>query len=92
MSNSTASQVLKLYRQMMKAGSQFPIYSYRAYALRRIKDAFKENKTVTDPDVINQLISKANHNLEIIKRQVALGHVYHHPKLIIETLPNQKKP
>ena len=43
---------------------------YRAYTLRRIKDAFRENKNVTDPKVINQLLSKAKHNLEIIKRQV----------------------
>ena len=40
------------------------------YATRRIKDAFKENKNITDPEKIKSLIMKAQDSLEIMKRQV----------------------
>lgn len=46
--------------------------SYRTYSLRRIKDAFKENKAETDSEKIMDLITYAKTNLEIIKRQVCL--------------------
>lgn len=47
----------------------------RAYALRRIKDAFRENKDVTDPERINQLLSKAKQSLEIVTRQVKVSSI-----------------
>ena len=40
------------------------------YATRRIKDAFRENKDVTDPEKLMSLIKKAQDSLEIMKRQV----------------------
>jgi len=54
------------------------------YATRRIKDAFKENKNITDPEKIKSLIMKAQDSLEIMKRQVFLGQMYRHSKLVIE--------
>ena len=44
---------------------------YREYALRRTKDAFRENKTLTDEVEIKAFIQKAEKNLEIMKRQVS---------------------
>ena len=43
------------------------------YAARRIKDAFRENKDLTDPDKIKSLFKKAQDSLEIMKRQVRSG-------------------
>jgi len=40
------------------------------YATRRIKDAFRENKDVSDPEKIKALVRKAESSLEIMKRQV----------------------
>lgn len=42
------------------------------YSVRRIKDAFKENKNISDPQEISQLIEYGKRNLAIIKRQVCL--------------------
>lgn len=42
----------------------------RLYFLRRIKDAFKENKNVADTAQIQALIGRAQENLDILKRQV----------------------
>ncbi|XP_078055388.1 LYR motif-containing protein 4 isoform X1 [Mustelus asterias] len=80
----TSSQVLSLYRMMLKESKKFSSYNYRTFALRRIKDAFRENKDVTNPEVIQELIEKAKANIEIIQRQVLISHLYTSQKLIIE--------
>uniref|UniRef100_A0A9L0IRR6 LYR motif containing 4 n=1 Tax=Equus asinus TaxID=9793 RepID=A0A9L0IRR6_EQUAS len=41
----------------------------RTYAVRRIRDAFRENKNVKDPVEIQALVNKAKRDLEIIRRQ-----------------------
>ncbi|XP_064363158.1 LYR motif-containing protein 4 isoform X3 [Dromaius novaehollandiae] len=44
----------------------------RMYAIRRIRDAFRENKNIEDTEKIEELVNKAKANLEIIHRQVYL--------------------
>uniref|UniRef100_UPI00398F772F LYR motif-containing protein 4 n=1 Tax=Pristiophorus japonicus TaxID=55135 RepID=UPI00398F772F len=80
----SSAQVLSLYRAMLKESKKFSSYSYRTFADRRIKEAFRENKNVTNPEVIQELIEKAKANREIIRRQVIIGHLYTTQKLIIE--------
>uniref|UniRef100_A0A8I4A133 Complex 1 LYR protein domain-containing protein n=1 Tax=Callithrix jacchus TaxID=9483 RepID=A0A8I4A133_CALJA len=41
----------------------------RTYAVRRIRDAFRENKNVKDPVEIQTLVNKAKRDLGIIRRQ-----------------------
>lgn len=43
---------------------------YREYALMRVKDAFRENKNLTDPAALDKQIKEGYKNLAIIKRQV----------------------
>nr|CAD7202527.1 unnamed protein product [Timema douglasi] len=47
----------------------------KMYALRRIRDGFKENKTLADPGEIQNSIKRAEANLAAIKRQVPVIHV-----------------
>ena len=42
------------------------------YAIRRIRDAFRENKNIKDSEKIEELVNKAKANLEVIHRQVRL--------------------
>lgn len=49
---------------------------FRTYALRRVKDAFYENRNVTDPAVLQKLTQEAEQNLLVIKRQVVIGRLY----------------
>ncbi|XP_021792285.2 LYR motif-containing protein 4 isoform X2 [Papio anubis] len=42
---------------------------FRTYAVRRIRDAFRENKNVKDPVEIQTLVNKAKRDLEVIRRQ-----------------------
>uniref|UniRef100_A0A182ILR3 Complex 1 LYR protein domain-containing protein n=1 Tax=Anopheles atroparvus TaxID=41427 RepID=A0A182ILR3_ANOAO len=78
-------KVLSLYKQMLRESQKFDSYNYRMYALRRIRDAFRDNKTLTDSASIADSLSYAMKNLAIIKRQTIVGQLYQAPdKLVIE--------
>nr|XP_008272483.1 LYR motif-containing protein 4 isoform X1 [Oryctolagus cuniculus] len=74
MAASSRAQVLDLYRAMLRESKHFSAYNYRMYAIRRIRDAFRENKNVKDPVEIQALVNKAKRDLGIIRRQNA-GHM-----------------
>ncbi|NXI41948.1 LYRM4 protein, partial [Galbula dea] len=61
---------------------------FRTYAIRRIRDAFRENKTIKDSAKIEELLNKAKANLEIIHRQVTIGQLYSAEKLVLESPGN----
>ncbi|XP_017370135.1 LYR motif-containing protein 4 isoform X1 [Cebus imitator] len=70
MAASSRAQVLDLYRAMLRESKRFSAYNYRTYAVRRIRDGFRENKNVKDPVEIQTLVNKAKRDLGIIRRQV----------------------
>ncbi|PNJ71024.1 LYR motif-containing protein 4 isoform X3 [Pongo pygmaeus] len=70
MAASSRAQVLDLYRAMLRESKRFSAYNYRTYAVRRIRDAFRENKNVKDPVEIQTLVNKAKRDLGIIRRQM----------------------
>lgn len=90
MAASSRAQVLDLYRAMLRESQHFSAYNYRTYAIRRIRDAFRENKNVKDPVEIQTLVNKAKRDLGVIRRQVQLGQLYSTDKLVIEH-PEQPK-
>ena len=57
---------------MLKNG---PMIITRLYSLRRIRDAFKENKDVEEPQEIQRQLLKAEKNLGVLKRQVRISEV-----------------
>ncbi|KAM7229752.1 hypothetical protein CapIbe_019868 [Capra ibex] len=73
MAASSRAQVLDLYRAMLRESKRFGAYNYRTYAIRRIRDAFRENKNVKDPAEIQALVNKARRDLGIIRRQIFTG-------------------
>ncbi|XP_064640675.1 LYR motif-containing protein 4-like [Lineus longissimus] len=81
---ASTRKVLSLYKSMIKESQKFTGYNYRMYAVRRVKDAFRDNKAERDVEKINLLIAKAEHNLGIIRRQTMVSQLYMEPKLVIE--------
>ncbi|KAM6210766.1 LYR motif-containing protein 4 isoform 2-T2 [Sarcoramphus papa] len=71
MAASSRAQVLRLYRALLRESQRFGGYNYRTYAIRRIRDAFRENKDIKDSEKIEELVNKAKANLEVIHRQEA---------------------
>uniref|UniRef100_A0A8C9F8S6 Complex 1 LYR protein domain-containing protein n=3 Tax=Galliformes TaxID=8976 RepID=A0A8C9F8S6_PAVCR len=88
MAASSRAQVLRLYRALLRESQRFSGYNYRTYAIRRIRDAFRENKSIKDSEKIEELVNKAKENLEIIHRQVTIGQMYATQKLVIESPGN----
>ena len=84
MSVATRGTVLSLYHQILKEANKFASYNYREYAKRRSRDAFRENKSVTDPTKIQELLISGQRELATIKRQALINSLYHSKKLVVE--------
>ncbi|XP_004926782.1 LYR motif-containing protein 4 [Bombyx mandarina] len=79
-------QILSLYKLLLRESQKFPNYNFRAYALRRIRDAFKDNKNVSDVKIVKKEFEFGKENLNVIRRQAAIGNMYKTEKLVIENL------
>ncbi|KAK3725576.1 hypothetical protein RRG08_042994 [Elysia crispata] len=77
--------VLTLYKSLLRESGKITDYNFRLYALRRTKDAFKENKDVSDPTRIQALIQKGQENLEVLKRQALVSQLYGSTRTVIES-------
>jgi hypothetical protein len=65
--------VLSLYKQMIKEAGKFDAYNFRKYAIRRIRDGFRDNRVLSNETQIQSALEEASRNLETIKRQVIFG-------------------
>lgn len=54
------------------------VFSFRTYALRRVQDAFRANRSVEDPKMVEQLLNQGRDNLDMIRRQVGLPQTQTH--------------
>ncbi|XP_030026157.1 LYR motif-containing protein 4 [Manduca sexta] len=80
------SQILSLYKMLLRESEKFPNYNFRSYALRRVRDAFKDSKNLSDAKSIKKEYEFAKENLAIIRRQVLIGDMYKTEKLVIENM------
>uniref|UniRef100_A0A8C2DMZ2 LYR motif containing 4 n=3 Tax=Cyprinus carpio TaxID=7962 RepID=A0A8C2DMZ2_CYPCA len=88
MASCSRTQVISLYRMLVKESKKFSSYNYRTYALRRVKDGFRENLHVDNPKTLDMLINQARENLAVIKRQVSIGHLYSAQRTVVEKEPH----
>ncbi|KAF3703888.1 LYR motif-containing protein 4A [Channa argus] len=84
MAASTRSQVISLYRMMLKESNKFPSYNYRTYALRRVRDAFRANGKIEDPKAVERLMEEGQRTLALIQRQVSIGQMYKSQRTVVE--------
>ncbi|KAG6451561.1 hypothetical protein O3G_MSEX007216 [Manduca sexta] len=71
---------------LLRESEKFPNYNFRSYALRRVRDAFKDSKNLSDAKSIKKEYEFAKENLAIIRRQVLIGDMYKTEKLVIENM------
>ncbi|XP_045508393.1 LYR motif-containing protein 4 [Colias croceus] len=79
-------QIRALYRSLLRESEKFSNYNFRAYAIRRVRDGFREKKDLTDPKAINNEIKYAMDSLQLIRRQIVIGDMYRTDKLVIENM------
>lgn len=68
---STRRQVITIYRLLLREAEKIPAYNFRMFAGRKIRDTFRENKSINDFAVIDQKLAEAKQNLELVRRQVS---------------------
>ncbi|KAB0358691.1 hypothetical protein FD754_002847 [Muntiacus muntjak] len=66
----------QLFSLRISENRNLRLYLPITYAIRRIRDAFRENKNVKDPVEIQALVNKAKRDLGIIRRQASVGEFY----------------
>lgn len=77
-------QVKSLYRQLLRQSRLFADFNFRKYAERRVRDAFKEKKFLTDPELIHKEYTHGTEQLHMLHRQVQLSQMFAQPKLVVE--------
>ncbi|XP_048731538.1 LYR motif-containing protein 4-like [Ostrea edulis] len=82
---ASSRKAIQIYKILLRESRKFKSYNYREYAVRRVRDAFKEHKNEQDPKKITSLLKSAEENLDIIRRQVLIGEMYSEGSLIIES-------
>ncbi|KAK2166795.1 hypothetical protein LSH36_35g06053 [Paralvinella palmiformis] len=81
---TSRTKALSLYKALLRESRKFSNYNFRTYALRRVKDAFRENKVVTDQSKIGELLIFGEESLKIIQRQVTVGQLYGDLPVVLE--------
>ncbi|KAI5259543.1 hypothetical protein E4T42_00207 [Aureobasidium subglaciale] len=77
--SSSPVKVRSLYRKLLRQGNQFAAYNFREYAVRRTKDAFRQHVAESDSSKIQELLSRGNTELQMLKTrcEVAVYCVLH---------------
>lgn len=70
------TEVLSLYRSLLRTARQFSDYNIREYTKRRTDDAFRENRNLSDFSSISAAFSDGKAQLDIAKRQAIVYSLY----------------
>ena len=70
------SDVIKLYRSLLRYGGRFADYNFREYALRKTRHEFAKMRNVTDVDAIKAAYESGVRNLAIVKNQAIISEMY----------------
>lgn len=66
------SEVLRLYRALLREGRKFSSYNVREYVKRHTKESFREHSGERDPETVARLVARAEEQLEVARRQVVV--------------------
>ncbi|KAL2239573.1 LYR motif-containing protein 4 [Sesamum indicum] len=72
----TRSEVLSLFRSLLRAARDFTDYNIREYAKRRTVDAFRHNCRLSDPAEAAAAFSEGKSQLGVAKRQAVVYSLY----------------
>jgi LYR motif-containing protein 4 len=82
--STSRTAILSLYRNLLRTGGQFSQYGFREYARRRTRDAFRKHMNETDPQNVQELVSRGIDVLQMMKRQTVVGQMYNKDRLVVE--------
>ncbi|CAL5441842.1 unnamed protein product [Camellia sinensis] len=70
------SEVLSLFRSLLRTSRKFADYNIREYSKRRTIDAFRQNRDLSDPSSIASAFSDGKSQLEVATRQAIVYSLY----------------
>mmetsp|Transcript_18176 Transcript_18176/g.27724 ORF Transcript_18176/g.27724 Transcript_18176/m.27724 type:complete len:91 (-) Transcript_18176:140-412(-) len=62
----TRSKAIMLYRSLLRAAKKMPTPNRQKFVIRKTRDEFRENKTLTDPEEIDFALRLADTNLDTV--------------------------
>lgn len=86
----SSKEILALYRKLFSRAYKFDNYNFREYSKRRVHDAFKANKSLTNKDEIVKFYNQGINNLAALERQTTISQMYTLDKLVVEPLKGHK--
>jgi hypothetical protein len=89
MVNYSRTNVLHLYKKMLREAQQLTDYNFREHALRRIKAGFRKDSTLTDLAAMAKYAWGLG-QLGVIRRSVAIGKLYPSRKKVVEKVQEVK--
>lgn len=78
------NESLSLYRRLLREASKLLNYNFREYAIRRIRDGFIANRSVSDPQELARVVADGKQNLDMLCRQVVISRIYIAPRSVVE--------
>ncbi|KAK3198867.1 hypothetical protein Dsin_022282 [Dipteronia sinensis] len=72
----TRTEILGLYRSLLRTARDFCDYNIREYTKRRTTDGFHQNQNLTDPDSIFSAYQEGKSQLALAKRQSVVYSLY----------------
>lgn len=89
---NTSNRVpLRLYRNLLKQGKQFPDYELKQYITRRTKDDFRTVYADLKGEAREKQIQFGHDQLALIKRQATIRSMYIAPKSVVELSQSSKQ-
>ncbi|KAK6200986.1 uncharacterized protein RJT21DRAFT_119945 [Scheffersomyces amazonensis] len=82
----SSKQVLSLYKQLLEKAAKFDNYNFREYSKRRVRDAFKDNKNLSEEKSITEFYNKGIESLAQLHRQSTISQMFTFDKLVVEPL------
>ncbi|XP_021893267.1 LYR motif-containing protein 4 [Carica papaya] len=76
MAAPTRSEVLSLYRSLLRAAREFCDYNIREYTKGRTIHGFRENRNLTNPSEVSAAFAEGKKQLEVAKRQAVVYSLY----------------
>ncbi|KAI4343930.1 hypothetical protein L6164_011219 [Bauhinia variegata] len=70
------SEVLSLFRALLRTSREFCDYNVKEYTKRRTIDGFRQNQTLSDPASVASAYSDGKAQLEIARRQAIVYSLY----------------
>ncbi|XP_051147770.1 uncharacterized protein LOC127262943 [Andrographis paniculata] len=76
MASPTRSEVLSLFRSLLRAAREFTDYNIREYVKRRTVHAFRHNRSLSEPTEVAAAFADGKSQLGVAKRQAIVYSLY----------------